>query len=73
MTAKKLAKVPRGRPAEYPWAKWTDGRIYRVRRKKHFWCRVDSFMAGLRKRAAVLGVKVTADSHGDEVKFQFCK
>lgn len=74
-SVKLVARRP-GRPVEYPWSIWTNGEVHKVIRKKHFWCRVDSFMAGLRKRASKMNMKVVAYSSTDkdrEVVFQFQK
>jgi hypothetical protein len=69
---------PGGRPARYPWAKWTDGRIYKAKQGEDFECELVNFVQGLRMHAArnfenQKRVRTSIDVDEKTVTFQFYK
>ena len=61
----------RGSARKYPWADWTDGRVWRVVRGEDFTCEVLVFARGVYQRASRDGMRVRARVDGDTVTFQF--
>lgn len=47
------------RPSKYPWAKWLDGRTWKLTKGEDFLCSLASFADLVRKTAAARGLDVT--------------
>lgn len=60
-----------GRPALYPWARWTDGSAWHITRGEDFELPARNMAAVLRARATKAGLSVTCRVDGDSVRFQF--
>lgn len=66
----KTAQLPNGNTI-YPWARWTSGRQFRVRRGRQFKISAASFRNSLTARASKLGMAVITRVKGNTVTFQF--
>lgn len=55
----------------YPWAEWTDGNSWLVKKGSDYHCTTKSFRAMLHNKAAEQKLKVHTRIMGDQVIFQF--
>jgi hypothetical protein len=65
--------MPRGRPAKYPWAEWTNGERHVLRQGEHFenTVKVSSFRAECHAAARRKGGKADTRIQGNTVIFRF--
>ena len=62
---------PGGRPPEYPWEEWTDGRPWEARQGEDFTVSPASFRKALARHAGRHGLQVHTRTIPGGVQFQF--
>jgi hypothetical protein len=66
-----LPKSQTGFDSRYPWADWTDGRVWQIKRGEDFTIRPTVMYAQLGVHASRHGLKVVKRLRGDVIAFQF--
>lgn len=59
------AKVPPGRPPNYPWALWFNGEIWRIKQGVDFDVKMNSMEVSIRRTAARYQKKITVSREDD--------
>lgn len=73
-TADEMPGERRGRPSKYPWDKWTNGQIWKVKYGEDFKCVPESFrnmLHGYARRK--FGLRVETSLEESVVTFRFWK
>ena len=71
--AERIDSLPPARASRriYPWNRWTDGTVWRIRQGEDFEVSPESMASMIRVRAKTTGLTVATRVHDDVVTFQF--